>query len=145
MKYLKGQNAMINDLEGDLNVESDCEGDSMGVGLETLTIKEEKEEETRAVLITGSFSAYVRFLPSSSVERNDESCSWKSLFFYRCTDTILFAPLKSQGVESRLKYIREKTVADAPPPCSPKSIYALAKLVRQHPTKSLTHDFDVSN
>jgi hypothetical protein len=130
VKYLKGQNATINDLEGDLNLESDCEGDSIGVGLETLTM-EEKEGETRAVLITGSFSAYVQFLPSSSVERNDECCSWKSLFFYRCTDAILFAPLKSHGVDSRSKYVREKTVAAAPPPCSPKSIYVLAKLVRR--------------
>ena len=67
VKYIKGQNITTNDLEGDLNIESDCETDPMGVGLETLTI-EEKEEETRAVLITGSFSACVRFLPSSSVE-----------------------------------------------------------------------------
>jgi len=41
----------------------------------------------------------------------------------------LFAPLKSQGVDSRLKHIREKTVAATPPPCSPKSIYVLAKLL----------------
>ena len=134
MTYLKGQNPMVNDLEGDLNVESDCEGESVGAELEVPTVKEEKEEkeeETRAVLITGSFSAYVGFIPSSSVKRNDESCSWKSLFFYRCTDTILFAPLKSQGDDSRLNYIREKTVEEAPPPCSPKSIYVLASLVRR--------------
>ena len=143
VKYIKGQNVTTNDLEGDLNVESDCETDPMGVGLETLTI-EEKEEETRAVLITGSFSACVRFLSSPSVERNDESCSWKSLFFYCCTDAIFFAPLKSQVVESRLKYIREKTVATTPPPCSPKSIYVLAKLVRQYSTKRLTHEFYAS-
>ena len=138
MKYIKGQNITTNDLEGDLNIESDCETDPMGVGLETLAI-EEKEEETRAVLITGSFSACVRCLPSSPVERNDGSCSWKSLFFYCCTDEILFAPLKSQGVEPRLKYIRENTVATAPPPCSPKSVYVLAKLVRQYSTRYITH------
>ena len=60
VKYLKGRNTLINDLEGDLNVESDCEGDSTEVGLETPKI-EEKEDETRAVLITGSFSACVYF------------------------------------------------------------------------------------
>ncbi|KAF9785418.1 hypothetical protein BJ322DRAFT_829017 [Thelephora terrestris] len=55
--------------------------------------------------------------------------SWKSIFFYRCTDEISFAPLRSQGVVSRANYIREKTVATAPPPCSPKSIYVLAELL----------------
>jgi len=72
---------------------------------------QETEEQIRAILVTGSFSA------------------WKSLFFYRCTDEISFAPLKSQGVVSRANYIREKTVAVAPPPCSPKSIYVLADLL----------------
>ena len=72
VKYLKGQNVLTNDLEGDLNVESDCEGDPMEIGLETSEIKEEKEE-TRAVLITGSFSAYVRFLPHIDVEMTNRA------------------------------------------------------------------------
>ena len=58
MKYLKGRNVLINDLEGGVNVESDCEGNSTGAGGRAL--KEEKEN--CAVLITGSFSAYVYFL-----------------------------------------------------------------------------------
>ena len=146
MKYLKGRHVTINDLEGGVNVESDCECDSMGAELEAQTTEEKKEEprETRAILVTGSFSACVRSLPSHSAEESDESCSWKSLFFYRCTDTISFAPLKSQGIDSRLEYIRENTVTDAPPPCSPKSIYILAELVRLPSTKRLSHDFDVS-
>ena len=53
---------------------------------------------------------------------------------------IAFAPLKSQGVDSRLNHIRDKTTAAAPPPCSPKSIYALAKLVRQPSIKPLGHE-----
>ena len=61
VKYLKGQNTLISDLKGDLKLESDCEGDPTGVGLEIPGMEEEREEETRAVLITGSFSAYVRF------------------------------------------------------------------------------------
>ena len=60
VKYLKDRNTLINDLEGDPNVESDCEGDLTEVGLETLTM-EGKEDETRAVLITGSFSVRVHF------------------------------------------------------------------------------------
>jgi hypothetical protein len=75
--------------------------------------------------------------------RNDALSSWRSLFFYRCTDEIVFAPLKSQGVDSRLKYIREKTTGQAPPPCSPKSIYVLASLVRRPPAKRLAHEIDV--
>jgi len=102
-------------LEGDLSIESDCEGESPGVDEEIPNTKEEKEEQLRAILIAGSFPA------------------WKSLFFYRCTDEILFAPLRSQGVDSRLKHIREKTVAAAPPPCSPKSIYVLANLLEINP------------
>jgi hypothetical protein len=66
VKYLSGGNALINDLEGDVNVESDCEGDSTGAEDGTLKAKEEEEEQVRAVLITGSFSACVRFLASAS-------------------------------------------------------------------------------
>jgi hypothetical protein len=62
VKPLKGRNTVP---KGDLNVESDCEGDSTGAGLET-SETEEKKEETRPVLITGSFSAYVRFPAPSS-------------------------------------------------------------------------------
>lgn len=58
VKYLKGRNPLISDLEGGVNVESDCEGDSPKVTDELLEAKEEGEEPTRAVLTTGSFSAY---------------------------------------------------------------------------------------
>jgi len=71
VKYLKGKDTLVKDLEGDLNVESDCEGDSIGVRLEMPKGKEE-EEETRAVLITGSFSAYVYFLVHPHVDGNGE-------------------------------------------------------------------------
>jgi hypothetical protein len=77
----------------------------------------------------GHFLRACTLLPQPRVVRNDEFPSWKSLFFYCCADAILFAPLKSQGVDSRLNHIREKTTAAAPPPCSPKSIYVLASLV----------------
>ena len=60
VKYIKGRNVPINDLEGGVNVDSDCEGYSIGAGGEAL--KEEQTGETRAVLITGSFSACVCFL-----------------------------------------------------------------------------------
>ena len=59
VKYVKGGNPPISDLEGDANVESDCDGHISGVNGELPDAKEKKE--TRAVLITGSFSAYVRF------------------------------------------------------------------------------------
>jgi hypothetical protein len=65
VKHLEGRDALINDLEGEVNVESDCEGELAGA-CDGAPNKEEAEEETRAVLITGSFAAYVRNLVSSS-------------------------------------------------------------------------------
>ena len=66
VKYLGGRDTPISDLEGDLNVESDCEGGLTETGSETPKIKGgEGSEETRAVLIIGSFSAYARFLASN--------------------------------------------------------------------------------
>ena len=82
--------------------------------------------------------------PHHDTERNDEFPSWKSVFFWSCTGVISFAPLKSQGVDSRLGYIRENTTAAAPPPCSPKSIYNLASLVSQPPTKRLRCETNAS-
>jgi hypothetical protein len=55
--------------------------------------------------------------------------SWRSLFFYMCTDIIRFAPLKSQGIDVRARHIQEQTMQDKPPPCSPKAIYSLATAV----------------
>ena len=60
VKYLKGRNPLIKDLEGDVNVESDCDEDVVEVK-DKLPDTREGEGETRAVLITGSFSAYVHF------------------------------------------------------------------------------------
>ena len=142
--YLKGRNALISHLEGDTNVDSDCEGDPMGVGDGASKMKEGKEKRARAVLTTGSFSAYVHLPSRLRLGRNDKFCSWKSLFFYRCTDTVSFAPLRSQGVDSRLNYIRERSAKTAPPPCSPKSIHILASLVKKPSIKYLTYDTDVS-
>lgn len=64
VKYLKGRNTPITDLEGDINVDSDCEGDSTAAG--DGASKEEAKEETRAVLAAGSFSAYVHSLAPRS-------------------------------------------------------------------------------
>ena len=140
--YLKGRSTLISYPGGDANIDSDCEGDSRGVGNESSKTMEE-EEQTYAVLTTGSFSAYVNFPSRLHLERNDEFSSWKSLFFYRCTDMISFAPLKSQGVDSRSKYVCETKATAAPPPCSPKSIYVLAALVRKPSIKRLTDSTDV--
>ena len=128
MKRLKGRNPFTNDPQGDVNTESDCEETKD----ELPDAKEEGEELIRAVLLTGSFSACVYHLQTLFfLEKNDGPSSWKSLFFYRCTDVISFAPLRSQGADVRLNYILEKAVAAVPPPCSPKSAYVLANLVRE--------------
>jgi hypothetical protein len=56
VKYLIGRSALTSYLGREVNVESDFEGDSE----ETLSdAQEEKEEQVRAVLVAGSFSAYV--------------------------------------------------------------------------------------
>ena len=59
VKYLEGRDTLVNDLEGGINVDSDCERDSTGID------GGGSREEGRAVLITGSFSACVRFLAPS--------------------------------------------------------------------------------
>lgn len=61
VKYVKGRSNPTSDLEGNVNVESDCDGDSPGVNDKLPTTKNNKEE-TRAVLTIGSFSACVPFL-----------------------------------------------------------------------------------
>lgn len=91
------------------------------------------------------FQRTCTLLPRPRAERNDELSSWESLFFYYCTDAISFTPLKSQGVDSRLNRTCENVVAAAPPPCSPESIYVLAKLVRQPSAERLRHETDASN
>ena len=63
VKYIKGKNTSVCDLDGDVNVDSDCEVDLPGVRKGTVKAKDENEDETRAVLITGSFAAYVMFNP----------------------------------------------------------------------------------
>jgi hypothetical protein len=67
VKYVNGRNPLISDLQGDPNVESDCDEHIPGVQDELPSAKG-KKKETRAVLITGSFSAYVR-LDISSLSR----------------------------------------------------------------------------
>ena len=63
VNYVRSRNTLVNDLEG-LNIESDCESDRTGGSHGTQAVKE--EEEIRAVLITGSFAAYVHFPASPS-------------------------------------------------------------------------------
>jgi hypothetical protein len=46
VKHLKEQNALINYLEEDINVDSDCEDNLMGAREGTSQTKEEAEEET---------------------------------------------------------------------------------------------------
>ena len=62
VKRLKGRNALTHDMDEYINVESDCEGEGDLTEAVEGTLKEEENEESRAVLITGSFSAYVRLL-----------------------------------------------------------------------------------
>ena len=61
VKYIKAKNPLKSDLEEDIDIESDYEGESLGVADELSNAEEEKEEQTRAILITGSFATYVLF------------------------------------------------------------------------------------
>ena len=67
VKYPGSLNCPIKDLEENIDIESDCEGDSVGTGDgSSKEEEEEKEEKSRAVLTIGSFSACVRFPTPSS-------------------------------------------------------------------------------
>ena len=144
MVRLWGWGVLTSYLQG-VDVESDCEGDSTGIGDGGVKPEEKMWFQVYAVLTTGPFSVYVHSPSFLRLLRNDYSCSWKSLFFYRCTDAILFAPLKSQGIDARSDYIRQKQGAAVPPPCSPKSIHVLASLVRKPSIKRLTCETDAVN
>ena len=66
VKPLKGRKVLTNHTEEHVDVDSDCEGEGGSTGADTGTLKEEEHEETRAVLIAGSFSAYARLLAPPS-------------------------------------------------------------------------------
>ena len=143
MKHPKAQNPLINNLEEDSSIESGCGGDLTEAEEETL--KWDSGEQTRETLVMGSFSTCGHFFTLLFTRGNDKPFRWKSLFFYRCTDEVLFAPLRSQGVDSRLNYIRANTAAGAPPPCSPKSMYVLANQAGQTSNGSLKSGADTSS
>lgn len=63
MKYLKGQNALVQHLEGDDNLDSDCDDDPTVTS--NGTSKEEQGEEEERAVLARSFSACVHFLASS--------------------------------------------------------------------------------
>jgi len=54
-------------------------------------------------------------------------------------------PSEPQRVKSRTPHFREKPLAAVLPPCSPKSIYILASLVRQPSTGCIRHGTNASN
>lgn len=144
-----------------------------------------KKRRTARFSLPGLFRRMCAFLHHPYAQINNELPSWRSLFFYRCADVISFAPLKSQGIDSRCVRVRETTVSTepsnrsltgflnlaewmgelsnqvlsnetptqvklradvaTPPPCSPKSIYVLASLVRQGSIEYLMHQINASN
>ena len=57
VKHLKGRNGLVHNLEGDANVDSDCEDHSTGVSGGTLKEERGEEEDCAVLNITGSFSA----------------------------------------------------------------------------------------
>ena len=59
VKYFRDRNPFAGDSEGDVNVESDCEGDLSEVASDFPGVDWGEEAMPRAVLTVGSFSAYV--------------------------------------------------------------------------------------
>ena len=66
VKRVKGREPLTDDMEEYVNADSDCEGECDLTGTDDGMLKDEENEETRAVLIAGSFSAYVRLLTGPS-------------------------------------------------------------------------------
>ena len=62
VKRLKGRNPPANGVDEFVNTDSDCEDEGDSTGTDGGALKDEENEETRAILIAGSFSAYVRLL-----------------------------------------------------------------------------------
>ena len=96
--------------------------------------KEKAKRELLPALTVGSFARYAQ-LQLIVEHGRTVHCpgSWRSLFFFLCTGTMQFAPLKSQGASARAQYVREQAGSGMPPPCSPKVIYSLAKAVSSYP------------
>ena len=59
VKYFKDRNPFAGDPDGDLNVESDCEGGSSEDASGLLKMEGGEDALSRAVLTVGSFPAYV--------------------------------------------------------------------------------------
>ena len=62
VRYLKGKNPLKSNPEEDIDIESDYEGESLQVEDELQDAGEEKEEQSRAVLVTGSFATCVHIV-----------------------------------------------------------------------------------
>lgn len=58
--------------------------------------------------------------------------SWQALIYYTYTAQVNFAPLKSAGIVERRAALEQHIMQhpDLPLPCSPKSLYRLADIVR---------------
>jgi hypothetical protein len=67
---------------------------------------------------------------------------WRSLIFYLCTGEIRFAPLTSLDSDYRSQWKRVNTRLDSPVPCSPKTIYTLAKRVSSASSYVMSHSVE---
>jgi len=66
--------------------------------------------------LLGRFQRMCLFALPLYAIRNNRFSSWSSLFFYRCTDRISFARLKSQDISSRLSKISALPTLSEPQP-----------------------------
>ena len=86
--------------------------------------KEGIEPESLPVLRNGLFTRYAHHWWRASV--SNSTGSWAFLLRYLYTETAIFAPLMSQGVDSRVRCMQAN---EKPLPCSPKAVYSLATAV----------------
>ena len=93
--------------------------------------REETKQEPLPVLKIGSPARYVRHAVAVGQVSLIFPGSWKCLSFYLCTNTIQFAPLKSQGAKARTQHSQDHRMmlGERPPICSPKTIYCIATAV----------------
>ncbi|KAJ3558349.1 hypothetical protein NM688_g973 [Phlebia brevispora] len=91
------------------------------------------ETESRAVDADAMPSEYCIAVPDVAAK------TWHALIYYIYTGQISFAPLRSQGQESRAKALEKHRLANPALPalCSPKSVYRLADIVGLDALKQL--------
>ncbi|KAF7791218.1 hypothetical protein EIP86_002232 [Pleurotus ostreatoroseus] len=109
----------------DQTTPQDCD-DPMQVDSEGLAIRRIKEESDE----NNEYNL-------DAVVVGAASTTWEAFLFYLHTGVLEFAPLSSTGGKKRTAYIKQALTPDRPRPCSPKSMYRLADIMKLDDLKQL--------